>query len=221
MQSSDLPITYGFYASCVGAFCIFSMVYLLVKQRTGGTLKTWLASGISGAVLGICLLLLVGKVRGYVWAPAPVEPGVTTAEYEAESNSGGGGPRGGGGPGGGGGRGGFQPSPARELAAWVAKANLLVEGVKVDLDAGQKEALHALLEGIQKEAQIQDENAAEMLEALNAKLTEEQLAVLAKVSLPRTRGPRGGGGGDQPANPFQEGAGAEAMKGLLGQLSQK
>lgn len=220
----DNYITLGTYAACVGLFCIIMLVFLVAKQKSPKAFNVWLASGVTGVLLGATGLIAAAQLMGYEWHKSAgargVQPGSVEPINVGGAGPGPGGPMGGGaggkGPGGGGG---FQPSPTRDLATLVRKLDLLTGDIAITLTQEQKAKLKPLLAGIQAKEQISDEAAPDMLKELKAVLSEAQQAALEKVGLPRTPGgPRGGGAGSMGGNPFKEGAGADAMKSLVQRL---
>ena len=107
------------------------------------------------------------------------------------------------------------------MTTLVRELDLLTGDVKIELSGEQGKAMKALLEGTKSAEAIDDDTAQDILDELNGKLTDEQKAKLEAVSLPRTRGSfgRGGGGDGEPTNPFTSDENAsKAMEGLTGRL---
>lgn len=226
---TDIYSNSGMYAASMGLFCIFLLVYLVARKQSERPLKIWLLSGMVGMAVGATALYAGGIIKGYEWVKQG-EPGEEefTADYDqggGDGRGGAGGPGGGGpggpGGGGGGGRGGFGgPSGIRDLTTAVRKLDLLTGDIAIKLTEEQSGKLKPLLTGIAEEAAIDDTKAEEMLAAITEIFTEEQTALLEKVSLPRRRGSWGGGGGasDGPTNPFAEGENGDALTSLQGKL---
>ena len=207
-QFSDM----GIYAGLLALFCIFLVVMLILKKQSAKALQIGLTAGLVGIFIGAAGLVAGSKMRGYTITP-PAD-----ANGSGPPGGGGGGGFGGGG-GGGGGRGGFQPSPTRELTTLVRELDLLTGDVKITLSAAQAKSVKALLAGIKELPAIEDDAAKDMLDEIMDKLTDEQKAKLEAVSLPRTRGAGGRGGGDEPTNPFVADENAKkAWEGLHGRL---
>ena len=223
----------GIYAGVLALVCVFLVVMLSLKKQSAKSLQIGLTAGLVGVFLGA-----IGSYASARALKYEVTKQADEMENEAgddEMGGGGGGGRGGfgggggggrggfgGGGGGRGGRGGFQPSPTRELTTLVRELDLLTGDVKIELAYDQRKAVKALLDGIKSAEAIDDDTAQDMLDELNGKLTDEQKAKLEAVSLPRTRGSfgRGGGGGDGEAgNPFTSDENAsKAMESLAGRL---
>jgi hypothetical protein len=205
--------TLGTYAASVGLFCILMMIYLIARQRSDRAFNVWLTSAVVGIFLGATGALAVAHLAGYEWQKRAVPgSGGGEGEFLTGATYRGGGPGGGGGIGGGG----FQPSPTRELTTLVRKLNLLTSDIAIELTEDQAAELRTMLGSIQAMESISTEEAQAMQAGLKSVLNEAQLASLDKVSLPRTRG--GSGGSNPRANPFEEGASAEAMHTLLERL---
>jgi len=219
-QFSDM----GIYAGLLALFCIFLVVMLILKKQSAKALQIGLTAGLVGIFIGAAGLVAASKMRGYTITP-PADANGSGPPGGDGGFGGGGGGGGGGAPGGsrggGGGRGGFQPSPTRELTTLVRELDLLTGDVKITLSAAQAKSVKALLAGIKELPAIEDDAAKDMLDEIMDKLTDEQKAKLEAVSLPRTRGAggRGGGGGDEPTNPFVADENAKkAWEGLHGRL---
>ncbi len=212
----------GIYAGLLALFCIFLVVMLSLKKQGAKPFQIGLTAGLVGIFVGVVGSYAGMRVMKYDLISSEVPLQEQTGEAPGGGGGGGGGAgRGGfGGGGGGGGRGGFQPSPSRELTSFVRKLDLLTGDVKISLSDDQGKAVKALLEGIQEVQAIDDDTAKQMLETLTDKLSDEQKAKLEAVSLPRTRGSFGrGGGGGGDSNPFVEDENAKkAWESLMGKL---
>lgn len=217
----------GIYAGLLALFCIFLVVMLSLKKQGAKTFQIGLTAGLVGIFVGVVGSYAGLRVMKYDLISSEVPMQEQTGEPPGGGGGGGGGAGrggfgggGGGGGRGGGGRGGFQPSPSRELTSFVRKLDLLTGDVKISLSDDQGKAVKALLEGIQEVQTVNDETAKQMLEALTDKLSDEQKAKLEAVSLPRTRGSFGrGGGGGGDSNPFVEDENAKkAWESLMGKL---
>lgn len=222
----------GIYAGLLALLCIFLVVMLSLKKQGAKTFQVGLTAGLVGIFVGVVGSYAGLRVMKYdlISSEIPLQENTGEApggggDPSAEGGGGGGrggfGGGGGGGSRGGGGRGGFQPSPTRELTSFVRKLDLLTGDLKITLSDEQGKAIKPLLDGIKEVAAVEDDIAADMLEELKGKLTEEQNAKLDSISLPRTRGSfsRGGGGGEGGSNPFIEDENAKnAMDSLSGKL---
>ena len=222
----------GIYAGVIALVCVFLVVMLSLKKQSAKAMQIGLTAGLIGVFLGAIGSYASARALKYevVKQAEGTEEDATDEELGGGGGGGGfggggGGGRGGfgGGGGGRGGRGGFQPSPTRELTTLVRELDLLTGDVKIELADDQRKAVKALLEGIKGAETIDDETAQDMLDELNGKLTDEQKAKLEAVSLPRTRGSfgRGGGGGgdSEPTNPFSSDENAsKAIESLGGRL---
>ncbi len=233
----------GIYAGLLALLCIFLVVMLSLKKQGAKTFQVGLTAGLVGIFVGVVGSYAGLRVMKYDLISSEIPMQENTGEApggggDPSAEGGGGGGRGGfggggggggggrggfgggGGGRGGGGRGGFQPSPTRELTSFVRKLDLLTGDLKITLSAEQGKAIKPLLDGIKEVAAVEDDIAADMLEELKGKLTEEQNAKLDSISMPRTRGGFSrGGGGEGGSNPFVEDETAKsAMDSLSGKL---
>ncbi len=203
-------------AGCIALLCLMLVTVLSLGKKFPGSSQTSFAIGALGVLIGVSSLAVAQRMLGFkVIAKAELVSSATVPDGTLSATDSGGADGMGGAPGGGGGRGGFTISPTRQLTTTVRKLALLTGNIQIELSKEKGVEVAEMLKAIMAKKSISDEDAEDMQKELVAKLSEGQLAGLDAISLPRQRGgSRGGsgGGGEAPENPFQEGAGAEAIK---------
>ena len=182
------------YALVMGLSIVFLLVWLVQRQKSGKQFTLWLASGLTGMLLGSAISYAMVNASGYAVMKAPKSAADTSGTVAAGSSptagmpggSGNGSPAGGGGmPGGmGGGMGGRGPNPKRDLTTMVRKLNLLTDDIAIKLTADQAAALVKCLTGVDEAEQFSDDDAKAMQAEVAAILTDEQKSKLDAIGLP-------------------------------------
>ena len=228
------------YLLAVGLLTLLLLVLVWQTQRSGKTIVVWLASGVTGVLLGsvgsVAIVCLAGYhveiVRGTpeIFPSDPV-PGTDEVAMDDMPGMGGSG-MGMGGMGMGGGR---PPRPKRDLTTLVRKVDLLTGDVGLTLSDEQVGSFLGCLADVETAETMSDDDAQAKHDEILALLDEDQKSRLEAISLPRRRpsggpggpggggsggpgggGPGGPGGGEQAedANPFQEESNAAALTHL-------
>lgn len=247
----DLPnwmtdMTLYHYLAIGGGVVVVLALVLYFTPVSKLKIPSILMSIVGGVGVGLALGVVLMAFFGYRWTREDFSNGSQEPPPGAPQNPpgmargggmmggppgagmmGGGGGRGGGGRGGarGGGGGGGGPSPKTQLAALIAKLDVLTKKpLEVKLDAEQKKKIHETIQKLDEKADLSDDEAKAKLDAL-LEIVKGQRETLEDAGY-RWPGQGQGGGnrggqGNAPANPFQAGANKEHLRSLETQLNEK